>query len=401
MLNQIHQGDCLEVLATLPEDCVDLVYLDPPFFTQQTQTLRSKALQVYAFEDSWDSMPAYLAFLKERVCAVQRVMKPHATLFLHCDRHASHYIRVMLDEVFGYDRFVSEIIWTYRRWSHSTRALLPSHQTIFMYANGDDYTFNDIFLPYSETTNLDQILQKRERNPHGKTAYVHDEQGEIILNGEKKGVPLSDTWDIPYLNPKAKERTGYPTQKPLLLLERILQLSSHEGAVVLDPFCGSGTTCVAAHLLQRHYIGIDQSPAAVHLTRQRLENPIRTRSAVLEQGREAYHNLPDYVVNILNTLPVKLVQRNSGIDALYDSYVEGKPIVIRVQREGESIHHAIQKLQQAGAKKHAYAMILIAQERYQPMLEGLAELPSSVIVVESLPLMIQQQLQRLEEGIPY
>jgi site-specific DNA-methyltransferase (adenine-specific) len=91
--------------------------------------------------------------------------------------------------VFGYDRFVSEIIWTYRRWSHSTRALLPSHQTIFMYANGDDYTFNDIFLPYSETTNLDQILQKRERNPHGKTAYVHDEQGEIILNGEKKGVP--------------------------------------------------------------------------------------------------------------------------------------------------------------------------------------------------------------------
>lgn len=401
MFNQLYVGDCVSILATFPRECVDLVYLDPPFFTQHTQTLRSKSLQVYQFEDTWDSIKEYIAFLRERVLAIQRVMKPHATLFLHCDRHASHYIRVMLDEVFGYDRFVSEIIWTYRRWSHSTHALLPSHQTIFMYANGNDYTFNDIFLPYSEATNLDQILQKRERDLNGKTVYLHNEQGEVVLNGEKKGVPLSDTWDIPYLNPKAKERTGYPTQKPLLLLERIIQLASREGDVVLDPFCGSGTTCVAAQLLQRKYIGIDLSPDAIELTHQRLQHPIRTHSNLLERGRASYNNLPDYVVNLLSTLPVKLIQRNSGIDALYDSYIEGKPVVLRVQREGEPITEAIHKLKQAGDKKQAYAMILITLEHNQQSLYGIETIPSSVVVVESLPLRIQQALQKLAEEIPF
>lgn len=358
-MKDVFLGDCLDILKQQPAHLVDVVYLDPPFFTQKTHTLQTRdGSRTYSFADEWDSLTDYLDFLRARLIEIRRVMKPTATLFFHCDRTASHHICLMLDEVFGAERFLSEIIWTYRRWSNNRQNLLNSHQTIFMYSKTVKYQFNKLYEPYSETTNLDQILQKRERL-NGKAVYARDEEGTVILNGAKKGVPLSDVWEIPYLNPKAKERMGYPTQKPILLLEQIIQLVTHPNDVVLDPFCGSGTALVAAALLNRHYLGINAKPEAVELTKARLNNPIKSDSFLLKNGRASYNNSPEQVKNLLAGLPVKLVQRNAGIDAIHNDYIEGRPVLIRVQREGEDLSQAAEKLAKAGQKKQAYALILI------------------------------------------
>ncbi len=395
MINEILHGDCLEVLKGIPANFIDLVYLDPPFYSQSHHELKSKALAKYSFEDTWASMDAYLDFMGERLEAIYRVMKLDGTIFVHCDRKASHRIRVLLDQIFGYERFVSEIIWTYRRWSTSKRSLLGSHQTIFMYAKTARYKFNEILQDYSETTNLDQILQRRERNQHGKSVYATDSEGNVVLHGPKKGVPLSDTWNIPYLNPKARERCGYPTQKPLVLLERIVMLASDEGDLILDPFCGSGTTLVAAKLLNRNYLGIDSSSAAVELSRKRILNPIRSDSRLLKTGRNAYNNLPREVVNLLARLPVKLVQRNRGFDAIHNEFVNGKPVVLRVQRNGEDLTEAAKKLQRAGKTKDAGMLILVRTETESRQQTLFDLFPEDVHVIDSLEVAVQSRLENI------
>jgi site-specific DNA-methyltransferase (adenine-specific) len=387
------KGDCLDILKDWPENSIDLVYLDPPFFTQKTHSLKTRDLsEEYQFDDIWDDIQHYLRFLRERLTVIKRVMNDRACVFFHCDKTASHHIRLLLDDVFGEEHFLSEIIWTYRRWSNPQKTLLGSHQTIFMYGKTGDYTFNPIMQDYSETTNLDQILQKRERNAHNKTIYARHENGGIILNGPKQGVPLSDVWEIPYLNPKAKERVGYPTQKPLLLLERIIELASNPGDMVLDPFCGSGTTLVAAASLDRNYVGIDTSEKAIELAQTRLKNPVKSESNLLKKGRAAYDNVPDDVKAILSHLPVKIVQRNAGIDAIHDDFIDGKPILIRVQRQGESIIQAATKLAAAGRKKQAHAMILIQTENV-PENTFVDLMPEAVMIVQSTQLSLDQAIK--------
>lgn len=217
---QIYRGDCLEILGDLANECVDLIYLDPPFFTQKTHSLRTRdRKREFSFADMWSSHTEYVQFIGDRLEQLRRVLAPTGSIFFHCDRNAAHIIRALLDDVFGSNRFRSEIIWYYQRWSNAQKGLLPAHQTIYYYAKSDDYTFNPTYQAYSTSTNVDQILQRRKRDETGKAVYATDKNEDIIPNGGKKGVPLHDVWDIPYLNPKANERTGYPTQKPLLLLE--------------------------------------------------------------------------------------------------------------------------------------------------------------------------------------
>ncbi|MDE2635758.1 MAG: site-specific DNA-methyltransferase [Chloroflexota bacterium] len=395
MTNEILHGDCLEVLSHFPANYVDLVYLDPPFFSQSHHALKSRTLDEFRFKDTWSSLDAYTDYLGLRLEEIRRVMKRDCVVFVHCDRNASHRIRMLLDQIFGYDRFVSEIIWTYRRWSTSKKSLLGSHQTIFMYSKTENYKFNLIFQDYSETTNLDQILQRRERNKHGKAVYAKDSEGNVVLHGPKKGVPLSDTWNIPYLNPKARERCGYPTQKPLLLLERIVMLASNEGDLILDPFCGSGTTLVAAKLLNRNYVGIDSSAEAVELSRKRIDNPIRSDSKLLKTGRAAYKNLPREVVSLLQQLPVKLVQRNSGFDAIHNEFFNGKPVVLRVQRKGEGLAEAARKLQRAGKTKDAAMLILVRTETEGRQQTFFDLFPEDVHVIDSLEVAVQSKLENI------
>ena len=285
-------GDCLNILREIEENTADMIYLDPPFFTQEKQKLvSSKTDKEYVFNDTWNSMDGYLSYMEERLTQCRRVLKETGSIFVHCDRNASHYLKVLLDKIFGVSNFQSEIIWSYKRWSNSKKGLLNNHQVIFFYSKTSHFKFNRIYTDYSETTNIDQILQERVRNEKGKAVYKYNADGDIVIGQSKKGVPLSDVWEIPYLNPKAKERVGYPTQKPILLLEQILRLVTDEGDFVIDPFVGSGTTVVAAKMMQRKYLGIDILPAAVDLAKQRLESLVKTESFLLKKGKKAYQNL--------------------------------------------------------------------------------------------------------------
>ena len=392
---QVHLGDCLSVLQKMKSGVVNLAYLDPPFFTQKVHSLASRdRSREFSFDDLWASQKEYATFLFERLCEIRRVLADDGSVFFHCDRNAVHLVRALLDEVFGSENFRSEIIWHYRRWSNSQRGLLPAHQTILYYTQSDDYTFNEVWTEYSPATNVDQILQRRSRDDSNKSVYARDEQGNVISNGAKRGVPLSDVWDIPFLNPKAKERTGYPTQKPLLLLERIISLATNEGDCVLDPFCGSGTTLVAAQLLNRTAIGIDLSEDAVELAKKRLAEPTMSQSRLLDVGREAYRNADDNALAILQGVDFVPVQRNAGIDAILKQDFAGGPVTVLVQRPGETLLEAARKLSKASASKGAKLMFLIASAKGGSF--GFAdELPAGVVVIESPALGIREHLNKL------
>jgi site-specific DNA-methyltransferase (adenine-specific) len=301
-----------------------------------------------------------------RIKEFRRVLKASGSLFFHCDTNASHHIRCLLDDAFGEAMFRAEIVWHYRRWSNSQRNPMPSHQTIFFYTKTGDYQYHQLFDNYSPSTNIDQILQRRQRDEHGKAVYARDDNGRVIHDGYKKGVPIADVWDIPLLNPKAKERVGYPTQKPIHLLERIIALVTSPGDFVLDPFSGSGTTLVAAELLDRNSLGIDVAAQAVKLAAQRLAQPFKTSSELLRKGRESYLQSDEEALSYLLGLPIVAVQRNRGIDAILQTSPGENPVLIRVQRRGESLADAASLLYNAGQTKQPASLVLVVTDRRQP-----------------------------------
>ncbi len=232
-------GDCLEVAERLERGSLDLVYLDPPFFTGKRQGGSSGA----SFADRWDGdLDGYLAWLRARCAAVRDLLAPTGSLYVHLDWHAVHYAKVMLDELFGYDAFLNEIVWLYGLGGSSPRRWPRKHDTLLWYA--------------------------REPGRHWFEAARIPARSQR-MRGRTKKAP--DWWDIPALNNMAKERLGYPTQKPEALLERIVTSSCPPGGVVADLCCGSGTTAAVAERTGRTWIAADVSPDAVAVTRERLE----------------------------------------------------------------------------------------------------------------------------------
>ena len=346
--NRLLLGDCLEKMNEIADSSVDLIYLDPPFFTERKHKLKNRQrTKEFSFDDIWKQESSYAEFLHQRILKMRDLLKDTGSIFVHCDKMANHIVRGVLDDVFGSEFFQSEIIWQYKRWSNAKKGLLPSHQNIYFYSKTSDFSFNKFFMPYSEATNLDQILQRRTRDKHNKSIYARDEEGNIQQADAKQGVPLSDVWDIPYLNPKAKERVGYPTQKPLLLLERIIELVTNENDLVLDPFCGSGTTCVAASLTNRKYIGIDQSEDAIQLSQSRLDKPIKTESHLMKKGRKAFGNANVEALQCLAGINYNPVHRNQGIDAILVEHHQGAPVLVKIQKETETLKQARELLSKA------------------------------------------------------
>jgi site-specific DNA-methyltransferase (adenine-specific) len=400
MAAEVHQGDCLEVIRQIVSESVDLVYADPPFFTQKTHSLTTRDRTTrFHFSDEWNSRAQYIEFLRSRLKEFRRVLKLSGSLFFHCDTNASHYIRCLLDETFGEIMFRSEIIWHYRRWSNSQRSPLASHQTIFFYSKSDDYQYHQLFEDYSASTNVDQILQRRQRDAHGKVVYARDSGGNIVQDGHKNGVPIADVWDIPFLNPKANERVGYPTQKPILLLERIISLVTSRDDLVLDPFCGSGTALIAAELLGRNSVGIDRLTEAVELTKQRLAEPIKTSSELLRKGRQGYIQSDAEALAHLQGAPFVAVQRNQGIDAILNVQPGENPVLIRVQRSSETLLDAAERLHKAGQNKQPAALVLIVTQSGGPS-ELLSLLPADVIRENSAAVELKERLSYLRELPP-
>jgi DNA modification methylase len=239
----LYCDDNLHRLAQFPAECIDLIYLDPPFFSNRDyEVIGGDEAEVRSFEDRWEGgISAYTSWMRERVVELHRVLRPTGSMYLHCDWHASHYLKVMLDDVFGTSNFLNNIVWLYGLGGSSKRHWPRKHDDILWYSKTPD----------GHCFEADQVPATSAR-----------------MKGEMKKAP--DFWDIPAINNMAKERLGYPTQKPEALLERIIRSSSRRDDVVLDPFAGCGTTQVVAHRLGRRWVGIDISPTAVELTRRRV-----------------------------------------------------------------------------------------------------------------------------------
>lgn len=391
--NKILHGNCIDRLQEIDANDIDLVYFDPPFFTQKKHSLTNREnTKTYEFDDKYESLEEYLCLIEKTLIQSKRVLKNTGSVFLHCDKTASHNIRIILDKVFGKENFQSEIVWSYKRWSNAKKGLLNSHQIIFFYSKTENFKFNTLYTEYSATTNLDQILQDRERNENGKSVYKRDENGIAILGKEKKGVPLSDVWEIPYLNPKAKERTGYPTQKPVLLLNQIINIATEEGDLVLDPFCGSGTTCVSAKSLKRHFIGIDISKDAVELANSRLKEMIISESSLLNKGINDYFEKTEKELAILQNINAFPVQRNAGIDGFLKEHSEGMPVPVKIQSDYETIEDAIEKLERATIGKNYPTRIVIQTK--DSGISRLFDFQTDVIILKSLELQAKDLTRR-------
>lgn len=260
-------ADGLDVLRSLPPSSVDLIYVDPPFGTGQTRRMQrirtGSGLQVrrgfgdrlYRYEVTTehqyqDDMPLdeYLSFLQHRLTEAHRVLTSEGSIYVHLDFHAVHYVRLLLDEIFGADRFLNEIIWAYDYGGRSRDKWPRKHDNILWYARGDHWIFN--------REDIDRI-------PYMAPGLVGPEKAA-------RGKLPTDVWWMTIVPTNSRERSGYPTQKPEKLLERILRASSRAGDLVMDFFCGSGTTGVVAKRLGRRYLLVDTNPEALAIAKQRL-----------------------------------------------------------------------------------------------------------------------------------
>lgn len=269
--NRMILGDNLSVmLALLPEyeGRIHLIYADPPFFTNRKYPARigrgedsrkpDKWKLVDGYHDHWDDLDSYLDFLYQRLAVMYRLLEPNGTLYLHLDWHADAYARLLLDELFGPDHLLNEIIWAYHGPSPIRRAFNRKHDTILAYVKGEDYTFNvdAIRAPYHQNT-----VKTFNSSPKAGFGKVPDlERGKVP----------EDWWYFPVVARLHNERTGYPTQKPVTLLERIILASSNPDDIVADFFCGSGTTPFVAAKHGRRFIACDETFHALHTTRARL-----------------------------------------------------------------------------------------------------------------------------------
>ena len=254
-------------MRTLPSESIDLIYIDPPFFSgRQYNVIFGGQNEIRSFSDIWEGgMPTYLTWLNARLLEMKRLLKPTGSIYVHLDWHASHYVKVEMDKIFGYDNFRNEIVWHYRRWTGKAKKFQELHDIIFFYTKTEDYTFNPIYIDYTEGS----VQRKMQGVLH---RFKKGEEPVLVSNKEinENGVRDNDVWQIPFVAPSAKERLGYPTQKPEALLEKIIKASSNKGDIVADFFCGSGTTPAVAQRLGRRWIASDISKIAVEITKGRI-----------------------------------------------------------------------------------------------------------------------------------
>jgi site-specific DNA-methyltransferase (adenine-specific) len=240
-------------------DKVDLIYLDPPFMTQR---------DFGAFDDRWGpNSKEYLDYMTTRIRALFELLNPTGSIWLHCDNRTSHYLKVSMDSMVGTERFRNEVIWRYRRWPTKAHQLQRMHDVLLWYSKEPTgYTFRELFEPHAESTLKAFGTRKQQAD------FSSGHRKPSVIAEESPGVALCDVWTIPVIAPISKERTGYPTQKPEALLDRVIRCTSNKGDVFVDAMCGSGTGVVVANRLGRDAIGIDQSPDAIRVTKERLSN---------------------------------------------------------------------------------------------------------------------------------
>ena len=272
--NKLYWGDNLHIMRTLPSESIDLIYIDPPFFSgRDYKMIFEDQNEIITFNDIWDGgLPTYQIWLNARLLEMKRLLKKTGSIYVHLDWHASHYIKVEMDKIFGYDNFRNEIVWRYKTGGSSKRNFAKKHDVLLLYSKTNDYFLS---LPKEKTYTKSKSRKAGIVNyGAGETEFYEDENGVYNL------VNMSDVWDISYINSQATERIGYPTQKPEALLERIIKASSKEGDVVADFFCGGGTTPAVAQRLGRGWIACDLSRIAVEVTKGRVLRLLKSEKGI-------------------------------------------------------------------------------------------------------------------------
>jgi site-specific DNA-methyltransferase (adenine-specific) len=313
--NIIYCGDCLAKLKELPDESVDLIYIDPPFSSKRNYVAFWQEQEKRHFEDRFENVRAYLDYMKPRVEELYRVLKPTGSFYYHCDWHASHYIKVLLDrdDLFGYRNFRNEIVWCYRLGGRPEQGWPKKHDVILYYTKSNNYTFNAdaVRVPYESTGGY---ISSGRKIVKGKEYYVNP-----------LGKVPEDWWFISALNRQSKERLGYPTQKPEALLTRIIKASSNKDDIVLDAFCGCGTALVVAQREKRKWIGIDISPTACRVMAKRLGRNfymkegidfwVRDLPKTVEELREyPPFEFQNWAINAIGGVPSRVKVRDGGID---------------------------------------------------------------------------------------
>lgn len=371
-MNRIYWGDNLQVMSHLLKEFrgkVDLVYIDPPFDSKadykkiiSINEIDVKndfcAFEEKQYSDIW-SNDEFLQFIYIRLILIKELLSDNGIVIVHLDHHKSHYIRCILDEVFSKDRFINEIIWHYKTFQGQTHNFLPrKHDNIFVYSKSTKYLFNMIYdtefdktgdskrwssyynengcicgdnMPIQDSR-FTRYLNKWKKNNEGKEPSADD----VIYKAQ--GQPLDSVWEMKGLDPKSGEKNGYPTQKPVHLLERILQCFSTSSSLILDCFMGSGTTQAVAMKLGRRFIGADINLGAIQTTTKRLNAIIaekkQEQKSLLDDGSKLYLNFEVYNVNnydvfrnpvqarelLLQTLEVEPLESNDVFDGMKDGY---------------------------------------------------------------------------------
>ena len=465
--NVLYFGDNLEILRNreyFPDECVDLIYLDPPFNSKKDYNILFKEnsgieseAQIKAFTDTWhwtqaaqdtyhdiavngplnvgkligalhdaighNDVMAYLVMMTARLIELHRVLKPKGSLYLHCDPTASHYLKLVLDQIFGPTNFRNEIVWK-RTSAHSdSRVFGNTHDALFYYSKNNDFIHNKQYQPYNKDY-LDSHYRYRDKNGRlyrtsdltakglsgggyayewhgvnglwrcpiermkewdleGRVRYTKAGTAEYIRYlDEMPGMPTQDVWDdVPPINSQAQERLGYQTQKPLALLERIIQASSNEGDIVLDPFCGCGTALIAAQKLKRSWIGIDVTHLAINLMRNRLRDTFKIKPEVIGEpvdlsgakalAHEDRYQFQYWACGLIGARPVgeKKKGADKGIDGVIQ-FIDGpdssvRRVIVQV-KSGHVGVNAIRELK-AVAANEAIGVFITLEPPTEPM----------------------------------
>lgn len=437
----LYYGDNLDVLRKhIATDSIDLIYLDPPFNSKADYNILFKEptgepseAQLTAFEDTWhwteqteltyqelitrpdvpdrlkstitafrssldihkkgNDMMAYLVMMAIRLVELHRVLKPSASLYLHCDPKASHYLKLILDAVFGDENFRNEIIWHYSGWNKIlTNSFESRHDILLFYGKGNNH-FNGYTLPWESVEQYVKVRKQKVRTDEQGRPYVLSDAGagkrvkRYLEDAMKAGRPIDDVWDIDKINNSSKERLSYPTQKPEALLERVIQASSQEGDTILDPFCGCGTTVAVAQRLNRNWLGIDITHLAINVMKRRLKDTFNLEAykdykvtgeptdlagaqALALQNR---YQFQWWALSLINATPYgnKKKGADTGIDGtLYfmESKSEARKIIVQV-KSGKVQRDHISKLSgDMEREKAAMGLYITLEQPTKPMI---------------------------------
>jgi len=261
-LNAVYLAENLEFLRKLDSEYVDLIYIDPPFYT---------GVNYKEFDDKWDSLDTYLSFMEERIQEMHRVLKDSGSFYCHCDANAVFDLKLLCDSIIGRKFFRREIIWnvgSVSGFKSQVKGWVRQHDTILYYTKSGNYTFNKQYVPYKE-----EYIKKMFRYKDEDGRLYRKRRGGKQYLDEKPGNTIGDVWNDIYsyqTRTRSKKYLGYPTQKPEKLLKRIILSSSNEGNLIADFFCGTGTTLAVAKELNRNWIGVDNNPTAIDLCKKRL-----------------------------------------------------------------------------------------------------------------------------------